>query len=960
MSKTLIIAEKPSVANDIQKVLGGMERKKSDSGDYFEGDRYVVASAVGHLLELAVPEEYDVKRGKWTFGHLPLIPPEFTLKPIAKSEGKLKLLGKLIRRKDISDLINACDAGREGELIFRYIVQAVKTKKPIRRLWLQSMTPASIRSAFEHLRSDEEMQPLAQAAKSRSEADWLVGINGTRAMTAFNSKNGGFFLTTVGRVQTPTLAVVVAREAEIRAFRPRPYWQVTASFKAASGEYAGTWFNPAFKKSADADDRADRIWDEKKAEEIRAKCEGKTGTVSETKKRVKHAAPPLFDLTTLQREANNRFGFTAKTTLALAQALYEKHKVLSYPRTDAKCLPTDYVEPAKRTLSLLSQLPQFASLAADPVSAGRVKPDPRIFNTAKISDHFALVPLPDHLPSKLSEAEAKIYDLVARRFIAVFYPACEIDETTRVTEVEGESFRTRGNVMANPGWRAVYGVGAGAMGKDGALAPVQEGERVKALKAEKNEKVTLPPPRYTEATLLSAMEGAGRMVEDDDLRSAMQEKGIGTPATRAAIIEGLIVQKYLMRDNRDLRPTAKAFELLALLKGLKIEELSEPALTGEWESRLAQIEKGTLSRDEFMAGIRGMTEKIVEAAKKYEGDSVPIENPIHLKHRCPKCGGEVVENFRRYACSSEGCDFSLTKHPGGRTFEPEEVEELLEKKTIGPLQGFVSKMGRPFAAVLRLSPAPEFKLEFVFDNPVAGEDAEGAADFSGLQPIGKCPACGGRVFELPMAYACENSQKQGDAKCAFRVGKVILQQPVERAQFDKLMAGGKTDLLTGFVSNKTHRRFSAYLKADKKGKVGFEFEEREARPASKKAAKAAAEPADLTGLEPIGKCPVCGGRLFELPDAYLCENSQKAGRGKCGLKVGKVILQQPVDRVQFDKLVKEGRTDLLQGFVSSKTGRAFKAYLRMDAKGKAGFEFEDEERAAPAPRKAPVRRASKA
>ena len=828
MSKTLIIAEKPSVATDIQKALGGMSRVKSDAGDYFEGEQYVVASAVGHLLELAVPEKYDVKRGKWTFAHLPLIPPEFTLKPIAKSESRLKLLAKLIRRKDIGCLINACDAGREGELIFRYIVQATKAKQPIKRLWLQSMTQSSIRSAFEHLRSDQEMQPLAQAARSRSEADWLVGINGTRAMTAFNSKNGGFFLTTVGRVQTPTLAVVVSREVEIRAFKPRDYWQVEADFSASAGEYAGVWFNPSFKKGADLDDKADRIWSGEKAQEIRAKCDGKTGVVRETKKRVKHAAPPLFDLTTLQREANNRFGYTAKTTLALAQALYEKHKVLSYPRTDAKCLPTDYVENARSTLSLLTQLPQFASLAGKPVFNGWVKPDPRIFNTAKISDHFALVPLPDHLPAKLSEPEAKIYDLVARRFIAVFYPACEVDETTRVTEVEGECFKTRGNVMVDPGWRAVYGMAAGAMGKDGALPAVSEGERVRALKAEVVKKATVPPPRYTEATLLSAMEGAGRMVEDDELRSAMQEKGIGTPATRAAIIEGLIVQKYLIREGRELRPTAKAFELLSLLKGLKVEELSEPALTGEWESRLAQIEHGTLSRDEFMAGIRGMTEKIVEAARRYEGDSVPIEAPVHLKHRCPKCGGEVVENFRRYACTNKDCDFSLTKHPAGRTFEPEELEELLDKQTIGPLQGFVSKQGRPFAAALRLTPAPDYKLEFVFDD-ARKDGEEEKIDLSKLEPIGKCPACGGHVFDLPMCYACENTRKRGAGHCSFRVGKVILQQPLERVQFDKLLSAGKTDLLKGFVSNKTHRKFSACLKMEKDGKVGFEFEEREAK-----------------------------------------------------------------------------------------------------------------------------------
>ena len=840
MGKKLIIAEKPSVATDLQKVIGGMERKKTEAGDYFENDQFVVASAVGHLLELSVPEEYDVKRGKWTFAHLPLIPPRFELKPITKTASRLKLLGKLIRRKDIAGLVNACDAGREGELIFRYIVQSCRSKKPIERLWLQSMTPAAIKYALAHLRTDSEMMPLAEAARSRSEADWLVGINGTRAMTAFNSKNGGFFLTTVGRVQTPTLAVVVSRESEIRSFQSRRYWQVEAEFQCKAGAYKGIWQDLSFRKQESKPWlKPDRIWDRETAEEIARQCAGKQGMVSETTKRTKHSAPVLFDLTTLQREANNRFGFTAKTTLALAQALYEKHKVLSYPRTDAKCLPSDYVGEAKKTLSLLSKLPAFHRVAEQPLDGGWVRPDPRVFNTAKISDHFALVPLADHLPSKLTEAEAKIYDLVARRFIAVFYPAAEVDETVRVTTVQGHAFRTKGNVLVKAGWREVYGVTAGSASEG--LVPVQPGETVSAASAEVLEKQTQPPARYTEATLLSAMEGAGQMVEDDELRSAMQEKGIGTPATRAAIIEGLILQKYLLREGRELRPTAKAFELLSLLRGLKIEELSEPSLTGEWESRLAKIEKGALSREEFMAGIRDMTERIVAAAKQYEGDTVPIENPIHLKNRCPACGGEVVETFRRYACTGPGCNFSIPKHPGGRTFEPEEVEELLEKREIGPLQGFVSKMGRPFAASLRLTGKPDYKLEFAFENSKPEESEPEDSDSQPAEVVGVCPVCGGKLLQGASAYVCENAQ--GDTKkCTFRMGRTILQQPIDRNQLEKMLASGKTDLLQGFVSNKTHRKFSAYLRLDGKGKVTFEFEDTpRRRPAVSRAGSARAK-----------------------------------------------------------------------------------------------------------------------
>src|SRR5438445_4659051 len=353
MSKSLIIAEKPSVASDIAKALGGF--KKHD--DYYESDHYVLSSAVGHLLEICVPEEFEVKRGKWTFAHLPVIPPRFDLRPIEKAEGRLKLLAKLIKRKDIDALINACDAGREGELIFRNIVRHTRAKQPIRRLWLQSMPPAALREAFTALRADAEMRPLADAAVCRSESDWLVGINGTRAMTAFNSKAGGFHLTTVGRVQTPTLAIVVEREERIKNFVPCGYWEIHGTFDARAGAYPGRWFDEKFSKGkeGDADLKPERVWAVRQAEAIRDKCLGKPGVVTEESKPTTQAPPLLYDLTSLQREANGRFGFSARTTLSLAQALYEKHKVLTYPRTDSRALPEDYLVTVRRTMDALKQ-----------------------------------------------------------------------------------------------------------------------------------------------------------------------------------------------------------------------------------------------------------------------------------------------------------------------------------------------------------------------------------------------------------------------------------------------------------------------------------------------------------------------------------------------------------------------------------------------------------------------------
>ena len=446
--KVLVIAEKPSVASDIAKVLGGMTREK----DYFEGDKYVVSSAVGHLLELAVPEKYDVKRGKWTFAHLPMLPPTFDLKPIKKTEDRLKLLKRLLKRSDIGTVVNACDAGREGELIFRYIIQASKCKKTIKRLWLQSMTPAAIREAFENLRTDEEMKNLADAARSRSEADWLVGINGTRAMTAFNSKDGGFFLTTVGRVQTPTLAIVVEREEKINTFVSQKYWEVHTQIQAQNGQYEAIWFDPAFKKNEDRPhEKAERIWQEQKANELCQKINAKQGTVRDSAKRTTQLSPLLFDLTSLQREANNRFGFSAKTTLALAQSLYEKHKVLTYPRTDAKALPEDYIPTVQNTLKVIAEMPRYAGNANEVLSHRWVKPSKRVFDNSKISDHFAIIPTLQ-APKKLSEAEEKIYDLVVKRFLAVFYPAAEYDVTTRITTVENETLKTEGKVLVKAGF----------------------------------------------------------------------------------------------------------------------------------------------------------------------------------------------------------------------------------------------------------------------------------------------------------------------------------------------------------------------------------------------------------------------------------------------------------------------------------------------------------------------------
>ncbi|MCA0327598.1 MAG: DNA topoisomerase III [Proteobacteria bacterium] len=854
--KTLVIAEKPSVAQDIVRALTPVAGKFDKHDEHFENDRYVVTSAVGHLVEIQAPESHDVKRGKWSFAHLPVIPPHFDLKPVDKTKTRLNAVVRQAKRKDVTDLINACDAGREGELIFRLIEQyaggAKPLGKPVKRLWLQSMTPQAIRDGFEQLRSDRQMQGLADAARSRSEADWLVGINGTRAMTAFNSRDGGFFLTTVGRVQTPTLAVVVEREEQIRRHVARDYWEVHATFLAEAGTYTGKWFDPAWKKDPDdTDKRADRVWDARQAQAIAAAVRGQSCTVSEESRPSTQASPPLFDLTSLQREANGRFGFSAKTTLALAQSLYERHKALTYPRTDSRHLPEDYLAVARKTFEMLAAGTQrhLAPHARTGLEQGYVKPSKRIFDNSKVSDHFAIIPTLQE-PGALSEAEQKLYDLVVRRFMAVFFPSAEYQVTTRITTAthEGSSynFQSNGKVLVRPGWLAIYGKEADAEmdKKDGetgkSLVPVQPGEMVRNEHVDVKALQTRPPARYSEATLLGAMEGAGKWIEDDELREAMQEKGLGTPATRAAIIEGLLTEKYLLREGREMIPTAKAFQLMTLLRGLQVEELSKPELTGEWEYKLAEMEHGRLSREAFMREIAAMTERIVRKAKEFDRDTVPGDYAT-LQTPCPHCGGVVKENYRRFACTgvpgkSEACGFSFTKTPGGRTFSVEEAETFLRERRIGPLEGFRSKAGWPFVAELALVKDEEndnFKLEFDFGDDAKAEQTGEIVDLSAEPSLGACPKCGGAVKAFGKSYVCERSvptAAQPVPSCDFKSGQIILQQPVEPEQMRKLLAEGKTDVLDKFVSMRTRRSFKARLAwSAEEGKVIFEFEPREGK-----------------------------------------------------------------------------------------------------------------------------------
>lgn len=843
-SKTLIIAEKPSVAGDIVKALPG-KFEKHDA--YYEGPDYVVSFAIGHLVSIANPKDMDERLKAWTLDNLPIIPEKFVIAPLPKTKSQLSTLAKLLRRKDIKEVINACDAGREGELIFRYIVQYVSETKPvkagIKRLWLQSMTKTAIEEGFRNLRSDGDMQNLAQAAMCRSEADWLVGINGSRALTGYKSQWGGFFLTPCGRVQTPTLSMIVQREWERDRFIPRDYWELHGEFaivgsKSENPEYQGRWFDHEYKKSEEKDDlKPERIWDESKAKAILARCKGKAAEVTDTQKPSSQGAPSLYDLTTLQREANARFGFSAKNTLGLAQALYERHKVLTYPRTDSRYLPNDYLAVAKELMQNLKRS-DYGKFATEALEKNYVRMDKRIFDDAKVSDHHAIIPT-NVMPGELSEPERKIYQAVVQRFLAVFYPPARYLNTSRISIVEGEYFRTEGKVLEEPGWKAIYGIDK----KEEEILPaLKAGSKYFAKDVTLRQDATRPPPRLNESTLLSFMESAGKYVEDEDLAEAMKERGLGTPATRAAVIEGLLYDKYIVREGKELVPTAKGADLMRLLSAIGIEELVSPELTGGWEWKLNRIERGLYTRPEFMKEIQDFARSIVGKIKGFDEAKLKQECPF----KSPIDGQKMFETLTRY--ESEDGTLLIRKVLGGRQMTEPEVIELLEKRQLGPLQGFRSKMGKPFTAVLKIN--DKNKVEFVFDDTASGPDGQ-PLDLAKEEPIGISPVDGTKVYETLTGYISESSLA-GDPKKGLKINKMILGKNLDRDVIKRLLSLERTDLIKGFQSSKTRRFFDAFLKLSKDGKISFEFPPREFKGRGKKKpvdADAGTEAGTETGTE---------------------------------------------------------------------------------------------------------------
>jgi DNA topoisomerase-3 len=800
MPKTLVIAEKPSVGRDLARVLPGTFKKEEG---WLEAEEYVVTWAVGHLVQLAEPDEYDPKFKRWRMDDLPIVPERFKL--VVRDERSRKQMSVVTRqlsREDVGEVVNACDAGREGELIFAYIYEKARSSKPVQRLWLNSMTNAAMKDAFASLRPGAELALLEQAARSRSEADWIVGMNATRAATIRlrTSFDGAVSL---GRVQTPTLAIVARREEEIKAFVPEPYWLVDAVFAAppldgdgngdggrsvaapdqapdprspaaaeegiASGAESAAAAEEGIALAADSVVAGERVYigrfhagakprlaTEQEAAAIVAACSGREGTITKLEvKEQRERAPMLYDLTSLQRDGNTRFGFSARRTLAAAQRLYEEHKALTYPRTNSRYLTKDMIPEIKPTAELVGGHREYTK-AARYVTGLDSLPLGRVVNDSKVTDHHAIIPTrSEHNLEKMSDDDRRIYDLAVRRFLAVFHPEAVFENTRVETTIlaTGEHagkyvFRTRGKLLIVPGWRGVYGeiaadTGEGARGgeedeeADQQLPRLVEGEQVQTRKIKSLAKETKPPRRYSDASLLGAMETAGKLVDDEELRETMKESGIGTPATRAAIIERLISVGYIERDGRSLVATEKGLNVVRLLG---THPLTSPELTGQWERRLDGIERGEDSRERFMgdiAGFAGETVKMLDTTLK------DVRIPKATLGPCPVCGHEILENRKGYSCWSRedpGCGFVIWKAKAGKQLPVAIARELIKTGyTARPVTGFRGRSGRSFRAHLALQQTDEGRWRVEFNEAWAKEgakppDQETVADAAAAAP----------------------------------------------------------------------------------------------------------------------------------------------------------------------------------------------------------------------------------
>jgi len=879
-----VITEKPSVARDIASALGGFE----EHDGFFESDDFVVTFAVGHLFELLPPEEVDERFKRWTLDNLPIIPDRFAYKAKSGQSERIRTIKKLLRRKDVDRVVNACDAGREGELIFREIVNQLDEGKPIQRLWLQSMTDSAIRQGFERLRPGEDYEDLASAAECRAFSDWLIGMNATRALTKRLKTRKERAAWSAGRVQTPTLAMLVQKEFEVLAHVPRPFWTVKGVFEHEGSRYEAAWFDPEFRAAeGEREARDDRLFDEARADAVVAAVRGQQGAARETRKPSRESPPPLFDLTSLQRECNRRFGWSARRALGAAQRCYEGHKVLTYPRTDSRCLPSDYRETVHEVLRTLAGAGDRAGEGfADYATSARrlletkLENEGRVFDDRGVSDHFAIVPTGNLPAAPLTGDDRRVFDLVMRRFLGAFHPPALWERVERISEVAGERFRTRARFLREPGWRAV--LPPATDGDDEAdLPPLQPGRDeasgvgIRNREVEKESDETKPPPRITEARLLSLMENAGQQVDDEDLAAVLHDKGLGTPATRAEIIENLIQKGYVTRAGKALRPTVKGIRLIDTLHRIDEERLASPELTGELEQHLLEVERGSRNADAFMAEIKDYAREIVDRAKGFEYEDLYAD--VGPLGKCPACGRPVIEMAWFYRCEpqpgvarEDDCPMRFWKDVSGRYLDRDTVKALLRDGKTGELDGFAARDGRTYRGRIELD-RDDWQLRV---RSLGWNEGEALSDQPEYEvdptPLGRCPFeedC--HVVESPRQFVCERKLKEEELgkdeerprSCGFVLPRTVCKREIVRDEAVRYLEQGKTDLLTDFTS-RFGRPFQATLVLKKNGRHGFEFPPRKGgaggrkTPGGKK--KAAKKTKGVGGAAPSR--PAAGGR----------------------------------------------------------------------------------------------------
>lgn len=879
----LIVTEKPSVARDIARVLG-----VSGRGSGFIGAGATrISWCLGHLLELAPPAAYDDRWRSWRLENLPILVSSFRLAPRKDSKDQWRTLRSLLADPHLEEVINACDAGREGELIFAYARQAAGCKAPVRRLWISSMTDQAIREGFERLRDGADFTDLEAAARCRSEADWLVGLNATRAMTLRARRGADSRLLSLGRVQTPTLALICDREREIENFEPKTFWQVRVRFAVDDGSYQATWTRPDARG-----ERADRLETREQAEAICKRIEGLAGRVTRADgRKVKERPPLLYDLTALQKEANARFRFSAQKTLDIAQALYERKKVITYPRTDSRHLGQDLVGtlPGRiRSLTFGPYEKTAAQIAADwPPKLGK-----RVIDDAEVSDHHAIIPTgSDPRAAGLGPDEKKLFDLVARRFLAVFLPDAVFSVMVAETSIDQDVFLARGRSCLVPGWREIDPPRSSKKDREVILPALVEGLEARQEEHEIHEGRTKPPRRYTEATLLGAMERAGEGLEEQELKRAMKRNGLGTPATRAAIIETLLRRNYVRREGGSLVPSKEG---RALIDCLPVDELRSARLTGAWEAQLVEIAEGRRSRESFMEAICDLTRRVVETISKAEipdASLATLSQPEAAEGerfgQCPLCQADVLAGTRGWRCSA--CHLSIPRSIARREISDRMARALLREGRCAPVKGFRSRAGKEFQAGLEIDEQGEIRFFF----PQS-------------ESLGDCPACGKPVRHRGKVYSCDTGRD-----CPFVIFAETSGREIPDSSVREVLERGRSEPLDGF-ERRDGSNFAGRL----------EWNER-------RVVLVAVDARSTAGA--VGPCPRCGAQVSWSSGAWRC--------AKGDFEVPAKIAGRRLEADDLGALLRDGRTRRLYGF-RKRDGKAFRAALVLDLEGERLLTFD--------------------